>query len=276
MAVTIVGNSLSTPLRTVGRTIEYNEDGQVRATLIHIVHKDNERNTINSFQTHPDYSFLGVEKVTSVLEEGEQCRVTHHYAGVDPFAFGIVTIGGGSGKKTYRRTGSLSQTTITNHPKFFDIAGYPNLAAGTDAPHIGGVNTDGSGAKKCGIWQNKEDATSGDITTDFIGFTPNSDAAKSILGLEAYLEPGLVWEETIISEKDPNVDLEIGIIDDNVPEAPSVDGVDVTRNWLRISASQDIEGSSYRTVRQWQLSGIGGHNQYVYDPDNADYSAFNV
>jgi hypothetical protein len=93
--------------------------------------------------------------------------------------------------------------------------------------------------------------------------------AKIEKGVEAYLEPGMIWRERVRvawDDREDEVELsKVGKIYAAVPGDPPTGG---NRNYLYLGAQldQDESGEFAEMVREWQMSGRNGWDADLYDP----------
>lgn len=198
----------------------------------------------------PEFATFILQGRTAVREAGEKVKVTLRYA---------ATVGAGEEEegeeagKRYSMQISLAEEPVLTHPRYEDLPDVERVAL---VQILAGQRFKTEEGKE--LWRS-------DVTTE-LGLEL---LAKIEDGIEAYLEPKLIWQERQRVDwdawEDEAVIADAGNIEDEVPGDPPTGG---NRNYLYMGArlEQDESGEFADLVREWELSGRNGWDEELYNP----------
>jgi hypothetical protein len=178
-------------------------------------------------ETHPAFSWLKRTKAKVSREEADYAKATITFAGIPPE----------TDERTYKLSASLATEDIETHPLFPEWVA-SGLAILDDKGKLSHFNDEAKG----------------------------KDALQSLQGVESWLVPSLIYEETWVrgnagGAKDfsklgkimspPSSDVEPGSIGD-------------TKSFLFLGGDIELIGFGSKMTRRWRLSGPRGWNKKIY------------
>jgi hypothetical protein len=92
----------------------------------------------------------------------------------------------------------------------------------------------------------------------------NSSSVAALRGASEYLDFGLAWQETRLEVGPPDSTKINRIYTTGQLPGPAIPAIPTGRNWLLTSIEGEQEGTVWRNVRTWVLSGRNGWSNLVY------------
>lgn len=183
---------------------------------------------IANILVHPHFAWLKRTRATINREEACFGKATVIFDGVPP----------STDQKTYRLKGSLATEPIMTHPKFQEWADEGLVEVAEDG--------------KSFIWTDQ--------------FTSAALDDDSLVGIESYLSPNLVYEEVWVRGNSGGArDFSKLGRKMNPPASNAKPGnIGSGRNFLFVGGNIELIGFGSKMTRQWRLSGRRGWNERIY------------
>jgi len=223
--------------------------------------------SITSFDTTVEayWGFLKVESKTIVYEEGENVMVRITFTGSPNNQYASEELAE-TAQPTYNLNGSLTSVSLSEHPKFKELAeGERNTLGKLISGQVERIFDPFDEAWVI-IYPRNGDGTSiqlpsGEQVTSENGL---QFAALIAEGESTYLRPTITWTETTQGNAalTPSQLNKLGRIATPRGNPPEPNG---DRDWMLTNATQDQRGELYQTRIEWTLSERGGHNAFLYD-----------